>query len=992
MPGSVARTSAGVAYTVPFAQPRPGSLRRSRWTESQLALRASEFTETKDLLVFVGSWNVNAKKPRDEPDLAPWLLHRVKCKGEKKGAQEDDGGDSGDEDGSGTGGDSSRFKAPDVYVIGFQEIVDLNASNLLGDHSASDPWERRILATLSRTGKEYVRVTSVHLVGLSMAVFCKEKHRLAISDVRVDEVGVGIMGVGGNKGAVLVKMKIYKTVFAFVNSHLAAHQNAVQARNSDFWNIVRRASFDGPRKTRVCSHLADGEWIDAEEHRRRGLPASQAGSATAQLDNLAASASSLFDSGMSKFKTIMDNVAQKKAERQSAAAQAASAASAANGWTMAGSDTEAAFASSSSASSSAPSSVEDWAALRSNPHGLFGGTSHLVWLGDNNYRLDVVDLGMDRVHRMIAQADWDALLAYDQLIKEKRARRAFPGFTEPPITFPPTYKFIAGTSTYDRREDKKVRFPAWCDRIQFMTCKPPRRPGGLQALQVASATGNLVLNAMHAEYYASTWSLQASDHKPVMSLLVAPVIFEREKSKRKIVESLELLSDEECAPRVLLSANEMDFGVVPFEFPVTRSFQIRNVGDAVASFTIISQAAGASASSAAGALGGHDAVLTKPWLRVLPSSGVLARDATLTVHVTMHVSARSGAAPLLNTDADSLASTLLLRLDGGYVFRIGMDAMYEKSLAGCDLSYMTALLKTPIRSADPAEVLSLDSRAASVPHALFALLDYAVQGKNILKAKQRAFEEPQYVEEEDDDDEDDASATAVAEAEEGEEEISRSAASRRRRAAKAAARSSGVPQQVVTQEMRWILHYLDTGRSLDKPFKSKQWLSPAAPAPPREDPPWSPSELPASAFLHTLLFLLASLPSPLLVASPSTPWVSGMDLTAWCYQTLLESDVEKYRTLVYVLSFARDAVQQKRANGCDVEALARMLGVALAHRAPNAPLSPIMPITTTNILLHLITSPDLARLPDDNAEHHAARVASIAYAQAGPRQRYPDIQ
>lgn len=65
---------------------------------------------------------------------------------------------------------------------------------------ASEPWEQFILRTLDRTGKSYCKVTTVHLVGLSMAVFVREKHLPNVSEVRVDDVGVGIMGVGGNKG------------------------------------------------------------------------------------------------------------------------------------------------------------------------------------------------------------------------------------------------------------------------------------------------------------------------------------------------------------------------------------------------------------------------------------------------------------------------------------------------------------------------------------------------------------------------------------------------------------------------------------------------------------------------------------------------------------------------------------------------------------------------------------------------------------------------
>jgi hypothetical protein len=39
-------------------------------------------------------------------------------------------------------------------------------------------------------------------------------------------------------------------------------------------------------------------------------------------------------------------------------------------------------------------------------------------------------------------------------------------YQEGVVSFPPTYKYQQGTNQYERRVDKKVRFPAWCDRIQ----------------------------------------------------------------------------------------------------------------------------------------------------------------------------------------------------------------------------------------------------------------------------------------------------------------------------------------------------------------------------------------------------------------------------------------------------------------------------------------------------------------------------------------------
>lgn len=46
-------------------------------------------------------------------------------------------------------------------------------------------------------------------------------------------------------------------------------------------------------------------------------------------------------------------------------------------------------------------------------------------------------------------------------------RQVLNNFFEPPIAFPPTYKFDVGTNNYDTSE--KMRIPSWTDRILFST-------------------------------------------------------------------------------------------------------------------------------------------------------------------------------------------------------------------------------------------------------------------------------------------------------------------------------------------------------------------------------------------------------------------------------------------------------------------------------------------------------------------------------------------
>jgi inositol polyphosphate 5-phosphatase INPP5B/F len=63
------------------------------------------------------------------------------------------------------------------------------------------------------------------------------------------------------------------------------------------------------------------------------------------------------------------------------------------------------------------------------------------------------------------RTNYEFLYKYDQLFMEKTRNRIFKNYTEPPISFPPTYKYDVGTDEWDSSE--KARTPAFCDRILY---------------------------------------------------------------------------------------------------------------------------------------------------------------------------------------------------------------------------------------------------------------------------------------------------------------------------------------------------------------------------------------------------------------------------------------------------------------------------------------------------------------------------------------------
>lgn len=315
--------------------------------------REVDFTETLPALVFCGTWNVNGKTIAKDQSLEDWLTPYdfVNTNGQP---------------------------ISDIYVIGFQEMVDLTVVNVAVDSKSqqrSQFWLEKITETLASKGTRYTHVHSKYLVGLLLCVFVKESAMPFVRDVRSTSVGVGVMGVMGNKGGVCVRLTYYNSSICLVCTHLAAHMENVTGRNADFKNICDKMVFLPVEATIAASTeigLTDTNKNRSFHYTTGLLPTEE----TVMMD-----------------------------------------------------------------------------------HDL------IFWLGDLNYRIDDNYVGLEEVFSRIESKDLKYLLQYDQLNVERAAGNVFEGFNEGEVTFSPTYKYIPGTSEYDRRPEKKQRPPAWCDRI-----------------------------------------------------------------------------------------------------------------------------------------------------------------------------------------------------------------------------------------------------------------------------------------------------------------------------------------------------------------------------------------------------------------------------------------------------------------------------------------------------------------------------------------------
>ncbi|XP_013782623.1 synaptojanin-1-like [Limulus polyphemus] len=195
--------------------------------------RHLEYAHPQKVRIAVATWNVNGGKHftsvvfKHQP-LSEWLLDNRKLK--KANALVDFAAEEDD-------------TPVDIFAIGFQEIVDLNASNIMGASTANQrEWLVELQKTICRDQK-YVILTSGQLVGVCLFVFVRSQLTPYIRDVAVDLVKTGLGGATGNKGAVAIRMLFHSTSICFVCAHFAAGQSQWSERNADYSEITRKISF-----------------------------------------------------------------------------------------------------------------------------------------------------------------------------------------------------------------------------------------------------------------------------------------------------------------------------------------------------------------------------------------------------------------------------------------------------------------------------------------------------------------------------------------------------------------------------------------------------------------------------------------------------------------------------------------------------------------------------------------------------------------------------
>ena len=200
--------------------------------------------------------------------------------------------------------------------------------------------------------------------------------------------------------------------------------------------------------------------------------------------------------------------------------------------------------------------VDECVRCGSVPHWKEGSVSinvmdhdFVFWFGDLNYRIDE-SLSTEEVFDILERGEDKVLKPFDQLNRERASGRVFQGFSEGEINFRPTYKYQPLTDMYEKRPDKKLRAPAWCDRVLWYSSRP--------------------LRVKQSSYLSS--SLNVSDHKPVMSEFVVNVKMIDAGKMREVHQDVVRTLDKfenDSLPKVTLDKVAVDFGDLYYDNKVS---------------------------------------------------------------------------------------------------------------------------------------------------------------------------------------------------------------------------------------------------------------------------------------------------------------------------------------------------------------------------------------------------------------------------------------
>ncbi|KAM0018468.1 putative inositol-polyphosphate 5-phosphatase [Helianthus debilis subsp. tardiflorus] len=442
-----------------------GAFPRSRRRKSE-TFRA-QLIDSKELRVSANTWNVGGELPPEDLDIRDWL--DMDC-------------------------------PADIYVIGFQEIIPLNAGNIFGseDDRPIPIWENIIRETLNNIQpvktklKCYSDPSSPSRYKPSHYV-PKTKHEIVLeSDGDTgDQIRTFNDSVTtDSKEKVEEYVDSFKDSSTFENDHLLEEYLTDVNKVKPKVNWLAKLDIDSvmyqkrkPQYVRIVSKQMVGVFITIWVHRSlrkhiQNVHVSSVGVGVMGYIGNKGSISVSMSIYQTNFCFICTHLTSGERDIDTVKRNA---------------DVDEIYKRTrfnSMSNAAVPRSIKDH--------------ERIIWLGDLNYRFN---LSYEETCDLISKNAWSKLLESDQL----RLGGAFDGWTEGALNFPPTYKYEPNSDKY-YGEDPKVgrRTPAWCDRI------------------LSYGKGMRQLSYKRAE-------IKLSDHRPVSASYIIEVeVFSLKKLQRAL--------------------------------------------------------------------------------------------------------------------------------------------------------------------------------------------------------------------------------------------------------------------------------------------------------------------------------------------------------------------------------------------------------------------------------------------------------------------------
>ena len=186
-----------------------------------------EYSQSGSIKMFVGSWNVASTDLDNNKNLNldSWLIK------------------------------NNQNIVPNIYVVGLQEVVELNAQNIVLNLEDKEiillDWAKKIESSILKIGK-YKRLIAMNLVGINLYCYVLEDEYDNINNLTRYYLKTGFGGAG-NKGSCCINFNYLSSSISIACSHLAAGEKKNKQRLKEIQEILSQdiSTFENPSELNI---------------------------------------------------------------------------------------------------------------------------------------------------------------------------------------------------------------------------------------------------------------------------------------------------------------------------------------------------------------------------------------------------------------------------------------------------------------------------------------------------------------------------------------------------------------------------------------------------------------------------------------------------------------------------------------------------------------------------------------------------------------------